>query len=1421
MDKKLYDLTNPQKSIWLTEQFYKNTSINNVVGYLKIKKNTDFDALEKAFNYLVIKNDSFKLRFKTENNTLKQYINDFIYEKLEIIDLENENQLLEFEKNFAQRRFNLEDDYLFHTVLLRFPDTSGILVLRTHHLISDAWTMTLTLEQIYDNYNTIISGNQVDLTPNPSYLNFIKNNVDYLESDKFENDREYWNNQFKTLPNIVSFKNSQTSTTATRKVFDFNEKLINKINEFCKKYNISVYIFLLSIFGIYFRNIFNSPQYVVGNPVLNRSNFKEKHTTGMFVSVMPFLFNVIDTSSFIEFSNQVALEQKKMYRHIKYPYHEILNYTRSEFDFTGNLYDIVFSYQNAMIPAYCKWLPNYSQAESLQIHIKNLNSEKNALSIHYDYLIDVFSGNDIDLMHNRILNMIDQVLENENLLVSDFEVTSLKERKNFFKNFNQTKCTYPHKSNIVKEFEKIAKKYPKKIAVSDKNTSLTYEELNSMANLLANTIINSKIDTDIIAFSLKRNIYIYVAILGILKSDHTYMPIDPDYPKDRIEFMLENSKTKILISNKEFVKNINYNGNLIDLENIDFSKNTKNLNLKISPDQNAYIMYTSGSTGIPKAVTIKHHNVLNFVSSMQKRLDYNSDKNLSLLSVTTVCFDIFVFETFPTLLSGLHLVIADELEARSPKLLNEVIIKNNISKLLTTPSRVQLLFDDKKYTECLKVLKEIILGGEPFPELLLSNLKQLTNAKLLNLYGPTETTVYSTFKDLTNTDDITIGTPIDNTLIYILNDNNKLLPNGQVGEICIGGAGVGPGYYKNEEKTKVAFIKNPYGNDIIYKTGDLGYWNKDKEIICLGRKDYQIKIRGYRVELDDISNNIMTFGNINKCVVVDKEDKNGKKYLVAYFVSDQEINIAELKKYLINLLPNYMIPSYFMRLEQLPLTLNHKVDRKALPDPKKQDYVLEDIIMPNTDTEKKLYTFIKKELKLSKLGINHDLFDFNIDSLDIIRIQTRLLENNIRLNTQDFYRHRTIQNLAKSLDSKDDASSLMYDENYLKNINNSFSKHSKVAKFTKNNYTNILLTGATGYLGMHLLHELIESTKSKITCVIRAKKNSSGEERLKDLYKFYFNKKLPLNRIEIIETDVTKPNVGLTKSKYKDLSQNIDLVINTAANVRYYGNYEEFKKINVDLPDNLSNFCLENNIKFIHISTLGVSGNYLINLDKNYNLFDEDDFYIGQKYTENVYIQTKFEAEMLLYNKVSKGLDVSIIRVGNLTGRYHDGHFQNNIEENAFYNILRMIFKYNILPNTMLDQFLEFTPVDLCAKAISLIIQNIDYKGYVFHLFNQNYLSAKNLISYLKDLDININILTGKEFKSQILKLTDKYPEENILKGIVNDIDDEVGLTFTSTVQQQNANTNFYLDKLQFNWPKIDKEYINRIIDYMKKNKYI
>lgn len=806
MKKDVYELTNPQKSIWMTEQFYSDTNINNIVGYLKINKNADFSAIEKAFNYFVMKNDSFKTKIVLEDSSPRQFFDDFVYEDIEIIDLKDETQLLEFEASFPMQQVPIFNHFLFLTKLLRFPNGSGILVLTAHHLIADAWTMSLVLEEIYQNYLNIVAKKEIDLTPNPSYLDFIKSQETYITSPKFEKDKEFWQNEFKTLPNVISFKNNmKVSIHADRKIYPFNKALVNQIDEFCKQHNISDYIFLLSIFNIYFKNIFNCDNFIIGNPVLNRSNFKEKQTTGMFVSIMPFIVNLSNSSTFLDFCHLIAKQQKQMYRHLRFPYHEILNFVRKTHDFSDSLYDIVFSYQNATIPSYCKWLPNHSQAESLQIHIKNIAKENNNLSIHYDFLTDIFSEEDIDLMHKRILGLIKQVLKEPEKMIEELEIISSSEKTLLLKTFNDTQSNYAKNSNIIKEFEKIVRKYPKNIAVIDKNNSYTYEELNNKVNFLAQKILEQKIDTNIIAFSLKRSADIIITILAILKSGHTYIPIDPEYPVDRIHFMLENSHTKVLITNKEINTKLNYKENYIYYEDLTFDKKINNLNIDIPNTKPCYIMYTSGSTGIPKAVTIKHHNVLNFVKSMQERLNYEPSQYNKVLSVTTVCFDIFVFELFPTLLSGLTLVIADELESRSPKLLSDIIKKYKISKILTTPSRIELLFSDSTYLNSLSTIKEFILGGEPLPLPLLHKLQKHTKANIFDLYGPTETTVYSTFKDVTNSNFITIGKPINNTQIYILNNNNKLQPIGLVGEICIGGDGVGLRLLFKPRKNKLCF----------------------------------------------------------------------------------------------------------------------------------------------------------------------------------------------------------------------------------------------------------------------------------------------------------------------------------------------------------------------------------------------------------------------------------------------------------------------------------------------------------------------------------------------------------------------------------------------------------------------------------------
>ena len=517
-----------------------------------------------------------------------------------------------------------------------------------------------------------------------------------------------------------------------------------------------------------------------------------------------------------------------------------------------------------------------------------------------------------------------------------------------------------------------------------------------------------------------------------------------------------------------------------------------------------------------------------------------------------------------------------------------------------------------------------------------------------------------------------------------------------------------------------------------------------------------------------------------------------------------------------------MIPSYFVQIEQIPLTLNHKVDRKSLPDPKfLEEAETENIVKPNTKIEKDLCNIFKEALEISQIGIENDIFDYNIDSLDIIRIQTKMLDFNYKLNTQDFYKCRTIKDLAKTIENNNTQEISKEEAIYLSNVNNSFNKYSQDYQIKKNDYKEILLLGSTGYLGMHILRDILTQTQAKVTCLIRKKNYKDVTNRLLEMYKLYFNENIPVDRVCVIDADITKPHLGLEPNIYINLQTKIDLAINTAANVRYYGEYKKFRDTNVGVVQNLIEFCIKKNIQLIHISTLGVSGNYLVNHEKNDNDFSENDFYIGQQYNENVYIQTKFEAEKLIYEKVRDGLNASIFRIGNLTSRYADGGFQQNFEENAFYNILIMILKYHILPNTMVNEFLEFTPVDYCARAICKLIFNIDTNKNVYHIFNQNYIKVSDLLNMFEKNGFNTKIISGNEFKERILMLSNQYPEENILKGIVNDLDDEMGLSFKATVNQKNENTNACLAKLGFEWVNIENEYIEKIIKYLKDKNFI
>ena len=772
----------------------------------------------------------------------------------------------------------------------------------------------------------------------------------------------------------------------------------------------------------------------------------------------------------------------------------------------------------------------------------------------------------------------------------------------------------------------------------------------------------------------------------------------------------------------------------------------------------------------------------------------------------------FIVEVFITILTGKTLILSNEEQQKIPLLIHDLIKNHNVNFVLTTPSRINLMLSQNLLND-LSSIKIIQLGGEVFTVDLYHQLSRVTNADIYNGYGPSEITACCSSKKIIDST-ISIGKPFNNFNIYVLDKDNKICPIDVPGEICISGDGVSLGYINNRDLTDKVFIKNsPFGKT-LYKSGDLGLINKNYELEYIGRIDNQIKIRGLRIELSEIESQLLKISGIADCAVLYKLEQS---YISAFIVcNSDEVNYATIKKELKKSLPAYMIPKYITKIDQLPITTNGKIDKKKLltyPEDKPTSHK----VVQATSDEEKLCCAIWKKLLGIDIGITDNIFDLGADSLLAIKFKTQMLSHNIDIPYADIFKYPTIKDLCNksrilytSHDTYDysDINTLL-EHNNIKEITNIVSK--------KNN--NILLLGANGFVGMHILYNFIKYDQGNIYCVVRDKNKQSAYNRFVNILHFYFENELDkfLNkRIFVLNGNILKENFGLSSANIDILSKNIDIVINSAAIVKHYGNEKEFNDINIGSTNVAINFCKCYHKRLIHISSLSVSGNASLSGYSSYNTasndisFAENNLYIGQS-LDNVYIHSKFLAERLILENITKNsLDAQIMRLGNITNRLHDGKFQINPKDNAFVNRVKTLINIGFIPNNLLSSYIEFTPVDVCSYVIILLMQNYIKNFTVFHLYDNNHVFISDFIKYLSSLNININVVTPDEFGDVVNRAITSNTKN--LDGIINDLDKNNRISYDSNIKISSEFTRAVLYHLGFHWPVIDKQYLEKFL---------
>ena len=1411
------NILNSQKGIFMQYMMDTESTLYNVPFEIKIKKEKiDLEKLKNAVEKSILNHQNLFSTFNIEDSKIIQETKNVNSYNVEVLNV-NEEEYKSQKSNFV-KPFDLLKGPLFKTKIY-ITEKNIFVLFDFHHIIFDGVSLLILLKDI----SNIYSGKEI-----------IKEKITFAEYTKMKraklSDITFFKEMLKGDITINDLPYDRPRGKVNK--FDGNKIYIDipsniqkKIVDYTKEANITLNTLMQSAFMILMSKYMYSEDITIGIADSGRNNIYAQNLVGMLVNTMPYRAKIDWNDDILKFIKNTQSNVLDILAHNSVNYEDIIN----EIDIprTNNrnpLFDIMFVCQSMNDD---NLFVGNQKIEICEIKRENskfdltfeILPKTKDITVSAEYKISLFNESTIRKMVQNYINILSYIISNSDKKLKDIEMISKEEKDLIINKFNNTKTNYPNTISIHKVFEETVKKYSNKNAVIFKNEKLTYNDLNKKANRLARYLINGGAKKgDVVAVLIDKSSEYMIALLGILKAGCVYMPISDDMPLERVKYILNDAGANFVITTEKFdrkldsIKKIYIN---IDDEKADYKGiiEDTNLELDINSNDKAYVMYTSGTTGTPKGITVIHKGITRLLLNTNL-VDYSSDDVMLVSGATT--FDTSGFEIWGAMFYGMELHFMEKKDILTPKVYEKYILENGITTtLIPTPIFNGLVEYNPKLFINLKTLYvcgDVLLNK--YSNLIVDNC---INTKLFNTYGPTENSVISTFEYINYKTqyDISIGNNISNSTCYVVDKCEKLCPINVPGELYVGGDGLSLGYINKEELNKEKFIYYDEAKCNIYKTGDLTSFKEDGKIKFMGRIDTQIKLRGQRIEVLEIQNKILEIDGINEAVVVVKEHKDNK-YLVAYYTSKSDINDKKIYSYLRKYLPSYMVPYRIIKLSNMPLNINGKIDRKALPD---ISFDSVDNLRPIDSFEENILNAYKDVLNSDDIYMDTNFFDAGGDSLLAMRLVGKLEERNIDISYSDIFEYPIIIDLVNTVKEK---RIKIVKEKFGTNIDSyDYSKINQIIKFNNNTktieYDSVLLTGATGFLGVHILDSLIKSNSNiKVYCLIREKNGKKPYDRLKDELVYYFGSKKSdqmLNNIVVVNGDITSNKLVFDDELKSEVIKNIKLVINSAAHVKHFGNEKKFEQINIIGVNNVINFCITNNKKLVHISTLSVSGNLLeggqisqAHLLPN-TVFDEEKLYVGQN-LNNVYALSKFIAERNILEKVSsKELDACIIRVGNLTARFCDGKFQKNMAENAFLNRIKTFKEIGVVPSNIIDLDVEFSPVDFVADAV-VIMSKIKENGLIYHIYNSNHIKLKEILKIVKAFGIKIKTVESEKMTSIIKNSIVNPVTQNKVFGIIQDLDEKKELKYESNIIIKGEKTNHILSIFNFNWPMINKDYI-------------
>lgn len=1418
----MYPMTSMQKAYYIGRQI---AEISTKVLY-SVVMNKDMGRLEAALNKVVIEQPALRTVFTdTYEQTVIEQPEYYHIRVEDITAMSPEEQEKYLDDVFeAEKKNNCDPSVwpLFSVSAYKTNENEYTVFMEFDMLICDGISFKIFAEQLRKHYED----ESYSVPVNMAFFDYVTRKTS--KDEQYEKDRKFWEKKIADFPSAPLFGSgaSVRQSVFSRKSIKLSEKRLNEIEAEAKKHHVTAPTYLLAAYAKTIALYSGQKRFTLDLPVFDRDE-DSASAIGDFTAVI--LLPIENAGKdFWELCRDIQIGTIEAMMHKRVDGTEIMEMLSAEHGKERASFPIVFTsmiYKNMQLNMGINGkIRGYSQTSNVYLDCQ-ISFDNGKLTVNWDYDSSYFKAPLISSMFNTFSAFLEGSTDKIGVDNEYLEKVG---------KYNDVSNDEFRGKNLISGILEKMNELPDRIAVKDSEKSWTYSQLKEYS-LAACTYFSKKgmRKGSKVVINCYRKCETVGCILGILMSGGVYVPVEPTMPSDRKKYIIELCDALCVEENEM---------------DIIISEDKSVEPCEISSEDEAYIIFTSGSTGTPKGVVITHGAAMNTIAAVNKLFDVSEED--VFLCVSSFGFDLSVYDIFGSLSAGAEIVITAD--SRDVCGLQRYISDEGVTVLNIVPALMQIYMeslDKKKYSfentdevafDDRESLKIVIMSGDNIPSSLPSKIYEAyDNCMVYSGGGATECGIWSIYYPIPRDWDIAVkipyGYPLPNQGIYILDDNMEICLENTQGNICISGEGLAKGYFGDAEKTNKAFVETKeFGR--VYITGDLGIMSDKGYVEFNGRKDTQVKLNGFRIELGEIETVMKNNRSIDQCAAVLKKNRFDHPIIAVYYTASVKLSADDIKSEISGSLPSYMIPSVIRQLDELPLTSNNKINRKALinlNDAADRAHKKEEL----TEKEKDISEILYRSTGFKDISVKENLFEVGFDSLNAITFYSELKEK-YEIDLNMIFQYHTIRELAEKLNVRDDKMRLEHIERMKRQAvfenDDKAAQEKLTAAYTE--YLNridkelpaisdnidtkrtrsgmkVIVTGATGFIGAYLVRTLLENTDFHIYCIVRGEDISA---KIEDNLGFYFGHDYyseHKNRITVIRGDIAEKNMGVDDEAYAMLLNQADIVYHCAAKVSHYGIKEDFIRNNVDAAENVLKFCLESKkSKCVVVSTTRL---LYTEKEQEYYLYTEET-QAGYCEPRELYAESKIEAEKLVEHYRELGVNASIMRVGTVMAEYGTGIFQKNIDSNAFYIVMKALFKLKMFP-AIETEILDFSFVDSVAEALLRLTVDYDCCNETFHIFNNDKLSEVEFYTLLSKAGLpdDIQLLPFDEYYDAIYDMYINHRN----KLIIDDILLHAGtyISFDGDISMTAADrTETILKKTGFCWPKADEAYVKKMLEYGK-----